>query len=63
MGLRIEEGVSLSRYTELAGSELPADILRGLSESGLIKCEGDRLKATTKGRLVLNSVTEKLLLT
>ena len=63
MGLRIDEGLSLSRYAELSGEALDMDELGYLTEDGLLLREGDQLKATAKGRLVLNRVTEKLLLT
>ncbi len=62
MGLRIEEGISLARYAELAGRDLNAVALNFLMQDGLLSRDGDRLRATAEGRLVLNSVTEKLLL-
>ncbi len=62
MGLRIEEGISASRFEEIAGRELPERVIAELSDDGLIECGGDNLKATPEGRLVLNTVTEKLLL-
>jgi len=62
MGLRIDEGVSLTRYAELSGEALNANELAYLIDDGLLSREGDRLKATYEGRLVLNSVTETLLL-
>ncbi len=63
MGLRIEAGISLSRFEEIAGRELPERVITELSDDGLIECGGDNLKATPEGRIVLNTVTEKLLLT
>jgi len=62
MGLRIDEGVSLSRYTELAGAGLNQVELTYLIDDGFLRHQGGRLKATPQGRLVLNSVTERLLL-
>jgi len=62
MGLRIDEGLSLARYAELSGEALDRGELGHLTENGLLLREGDRLKATAQGRLVLNRVTEKLLL-
>ena len=61
MGLRIEEGVSLARYEEIAGAGLPHDVIEELVGDGLLRCEGDRIMATARGRLLLNAVTEKLL--
>ncbi|MEP4052801.1 MAG: radical SAM family heme chaperone HemW [Litorimonas sp.] len=62
MGLRIEDGVSLNRYTQLSGSKLNASELSHLIQDGLLSRQGDTLKATTDGRLVLNAITERLLL-
>ncbi len=62
MGLRIEEGISASRFEEIAGRELPERVIAELSDDGLVERNGDNLKATPEGRLVLNTVTEKLLL-
>ena len=61
MGLRIEEGISLSRFEEILGEELSKAMINDLVESGLILLEGDKLKTTSDGRLLLNTVTEKLL--
>lgn len=63
MGLRIEDGISLVRYCELSDSDLNAVELNTLIDDGLLEREGDTLRATTDGRLVLNAVTERLLLT
>ena len=62
MGLRIKEGISLSRYESLSASKLNSSELRYLIEDKLLIQEGDRLSATPNGRLVLNAVTERLLL-
>ncbi len=62
MGLRIEEGISISRFKEISGDDLPNTVIQDLSDDALIFRESDRLKATSKGRLLLNSVTEMLLL-
>jgi coproporphyrinogen III oxidase-like Fe-S oxidoreductase len=57
MGLRTDEGVALC---ELA--LLPMVNLEGLIESGHLLRAGGRLTATPAGRLVLNHVTERLIL-
>ena len=61
MGLRIEEGISLSRFEEIAGERLPQRIITELSEDDLVVRKDDNLKASLKGRLLLNTITEKLL--
>jgi len=57
MGLRTHEGVALA---DLA--PLPMANLDGLIDSGHLTRAGGRLTATAAGRLVLNRVTERLLL-
>lgn len=61
MGLRIEDGISLSRYESITGAALNSGDITALKNSGHLLINGDSLKATAKGRLVLNTVTEKLL--
>lgn len=62
MGLRIEEGISLLRFEEIEGQGLPIKVINELVKDRLLERQGERLKATSQGRLLLNSVTEKLLL-
>ena len=62
MGLRIDEGISLSRYAALSGAEIDPLELSYLIADGFLVQHGGRLKATGDGRLVLNAVTERLLL-
>lgn len=61
MGLRIEQGISLGRYSRISGAPLPPEPLRQLTDMGLITQQGDSLFATAEGRLVLNTVSAKLL--
>ncbi len=61
MGLRIEDGISRSRFRSFAGRPVPPSAIEELTALGLISHEGDIIKATRKGRLVLNKVTEVLL--
>ena len=61
MGLRIHEGISLARYADYAGEELAASRIEALERMDLIKRDGDKLCATQAGRLVLNTVSAKLL--
>ena len=62
MGLRIDEGISLNRYRSLGGTSLNPSELSHLIQDGLLSREGGILRATADGRLVLNAVTERLLL-
>jgi len=61
MGLRIQEGISLETYAEYSGQALEAAQIIALENMSLIKREGDRLFPTRAGRLVLNTVSLKLL--
>jgi len=63
MGLRIEEGISLSRYTQLSETPINTQELEALISDGLLIQSEDNLRASSDGRLVLNAVTERLLLT
>ena len=62
MGLRIDEGISISHYEMCAGKRLKRNILDDLKKFGLISIKNDRMSATNAGRLVLNSITERLVL-
>ena len=61
MGLRLEEGVSLSRYERLTGRALESARIDGLIRDGALMRHGDIVKATPEGRLVLNGVLGRLL--
>ena len=61
MGLRLSEGISLSRFEALAGAPLNPAQITELEDLGMLATFGDRLMATQKGRFVLNSVLAKLL--
>jgi oxygen-independent coproporphyrinogen-3 oxidase len=58
MGLRLKEGILLSRYEKMAGHRLDPGAVAGLCQQGLITCDqaGNRLVATGEGRKLLNSV-------
>jgi len=62
MGLRIEEGILLSRFEEISGELLSIKAIEELIQDSLILQKGDKLKTTAQGRLLLNTVTEKLLI-
>ncbi|OQW39106.1 MAG: coproporphyrinogen III oxidase [Proteobacteria bacterium SG_bin5] len=62
MGLRLGEGVDLARVAALAGGDPRAAVdeaaIATLARQGLVVREGDRLRATEAGMLVLNAVIE-----
>lgn len=60
MGLRIEDGLSLSRLADMRGDPLTID--PALMNDELLVVDGDRLKATTRGRMVLDALTRAILL-
>jgi len=62
MGLRINEGISLARFGKVGEQALDKEIIGGFVSDDLLVCENDSLRVTDKGRLVLNHITEKLLI-
>lgn len=61
MGLRLSDGLDIERYETLAGRSLPQEKLAHLQESGLAEMRGNtHLRATPKGRIVLNAVIAAL---
>lgn len=60
MGLRIDDGLSLSRLADIRGA--PLRIEPALMDDGLLRVTGDRLLATSRGRMVLDALTRALLL-
>ncbi|GAB4282357.1 MAG: radical SAM family heme chaperone HemW [Roseovarius sp.] len=60
MGLRLSEGIDMRRFRALSGRELSATALAELQGLGMVAITGDRLRATTRGRLVLNAVIRAL---
>lgn len=61
MGMRISEGISLSRYKQISGHDLAPEPIQQYVDAGLLTLQGDRLNATPKGRLVLDSLCHELL--
>lgn len=61
MGLRINEGLDLTRFYALNGRPISSEKIQYLSGLGLIEKNKDRIISTLKGRLVLNSVIETLI--
>ena len=61
MGLRLKEGISLSRYQRIAKRPLPLDKVSHLADIGMVKVEGDKLIVNNQGVMVLNAVIEGLM--
>lgn len=61
MGLRLSEGISLSRYQVLTGFKLDSKKINGLRELSVVEVCGDRLRATGTGRPVLNAILRELM--
>ncbi len=60
MGLRISEGIDLTRYEKLNGMGMDASKIAGLKSMGLVRREGQQLMATRAGRRLLNSLITEL---
>jgi oxygen-independent coproporphyrinogen-3 oxidase len=60
MHVRLTEGVNLSAYRARWGRAPAQDRIMKLCQLGLVTLEGDRLAATPRGRLVLNSIIAEL---
>ncbi|MFU8777362.1 MAG: coproporphyrinogen-III oxidase family protein, partial [Roseovarius sp.] len=61
MGLRITDGIDPARFEGLAGKALDQDSVDHLGALGMITIDGARLRATARGRAVLNAVIRELL--
>jgi len=60
MNLRLREGIDLGAYRERWGRCVDSKRMATLVEQGLLRLEGERLRATPRGRLLLNSVIAAL---
>jgi len=60
MNLRLAEGLDLAAYEQRWGEGLDARKIAALSDAGFVALEDGRLRATAKGRLLLNRVIEEL---
>ncbi|HVV64500.1 MAG TPA: radical SAM family heme chaperone HemW [Rhizomicrobium sp.] len=60
MNLRLAEGLDLATYRARWGTAPAEGGVRQLEEQGLVARDGDTLRATFRGRLVLNSVIAAL---
>ncbi|MGR3838232.1 MAG: radical SAM family heme chaperone HemW [Cognatishimia sp.] len=61
MGLRLSEGVNLDRWHALSGRHLNEGALAHLCDIGMLSHEESRLRATTEGRMVLNTLLAEIL--
>ncbi len=61
MGLRLAEGVDRGRYERLAGASMDDAAIEELVVDGFLEAEDGIIKATLKGRPVLNAVLRRLL--
>ncbi len=61
MGLRIDEGIDLTRYEHLAGQSMDQTKITAMTDLGLVEMKGNsRLAATKSGRRVLNALIAEL---
>ena len=65
MGLRLAEGVDLARIAALAGGTAPIDARAAarLSAQGFVAREGERLRVTEAGALLLDAILAELVVT
>ncbi len=61
MAMRLAEGADLDRYARLSGRELPADRIGSMVGDDLLCLDGHRIRATDRGRCVLNRLLADLL--
>ena len=61
MNLRLTEGVDLATYEIRWGTRPDVEKLAALTGQGLVQQDGDVLRATAKGRIVLNALIAALL--
>ena len=60
MNLRLAEGIDLAAYRARWNTAPAAGRIASLVEQGLLTHSGERLAATPRGRLLLNSVISAL---
>ena len=60
MGLRLREGIDLSRLAAKTGFGPAPQAIVALENERLLQRDGPRLKATPQGRLVLNAIVEAI---
>ena len=60
MGLRISEGISLSRVKEICDHKIDENNIGYLTDLGLVTVDDDRLSVNSSGRIILNQIINKL---
>ena len=60
MGLRISEGISLSRVKEICDHKINEENIHYLTDLGLVTVDYDRLIVNSSGRILLNQIINKL---
>jgi oxygen-independent coproporphyrinogen-3 oxidase len=60
MGLRLREGLDLAALSAKTGFSAALEVVMPLEEEGLVKRDGDCLRVTRQGRLVLNALVEAI---
>ena len=61
MSLRLAEGSDTNRYAALGGTPLRPDRIAELAQDGFLTYSGNTLRATAKGRILLNAMLGRLL--
>ncbi|MFM7333280.1 MAG: hypothetical protein ACKO1H_02525 [Tabrizicola sp.] len=59
--LRLREGASLQRFAALAAQPLSENALAEVEALGLLTRDGDRIRATDQGVMMLNGILRALL--
>jgi oxygen-independent coproporphyrinogen-3 oxidase len=59
--LRLREGASLARFADLAGKPVEKTALRDLIGLDLLEHDGDRIRTTDRGVMMLNGILRRLL--
>ena len=60
MGLRLREGLDLAALSAKTGFSPALQVIAPLEEEDLLRRDGDWLRATMQGRLVLNALVEAI---
>ncbi len=60
MGLRISEGIDLERHAKLSGEMISAEKIDALQALDLVQRDGNILRATPRGRPLLNAIIREL---
>lgn len=59
--LRLREGASLERFASLAGQRLSEQAIAEVQELGLLSRDGDQIRTTDQGVMMLNGILRALL--